>query len=322
MKRYIIKRLLWLVIVMLGVTFLTFAITSAAPSDAAEMKYLSQGIMPTPELLEKTREEMGLNRPLMIRYGLWLKGVLMGNLGESTKFGEPVMTQMLRKLPGTLKLAGASLVVMLLIAFPLGILSAVKKNQWVDYIIRFFSFFGVSMPNFWLALILMYILAVRLHLFDVVSTDSVRGMVMPVLTLSIPMVSGYTRQIRTAILEELKSNYVIGARARGIKERDILLFHVLPNAIMPIMTLIGLSIGGLLGGTAIVETIFSWQGIGSMVVEAIRVRDYPLIQGYVIWMALIYVLVNLLVDILGRVTDPQIRVTEGLDDAGSGRRVK
>lgn len=313
MVRYILKRLLQLVVVLLGVTFLTFMITQATPSDAAEMKYVSMGMMPSTELLEKTREEMGLNDPVLIQYGRWLGNVLHGDLGESSKFGESVWTQMTRKLPMTLKLAGVSLIVVILISFPLGILSAVKKNKAADYIIRFFSFFGVSMPNFWLALLLMYIFAVRLGWFKVVSTDSVQGMILPVATLTIPMISSYARQIRAALLEELNANYVIGARARGIPECRIIWGHVLPNAILPIITLLGLSVGHLLGGAAIIETIFSWQGIGNMVVEAIRVRDYPLIQGYVIWMAIIYVTVNLIVDIAYRLLDPQIRLRKRVD---------
>ena len=264
MVKYILKRLVQLVVVLLGVTFLTFMITQAAPSDAAEMKYVSMGMMPSSELLEKTREEMGLNDPVLIQYGRWLGNVLHGDLGESSKFGESVWTQMTRKLPMTLKLAGVSLVAVILISFPLGVLSAVKKNKTADYIIRFLSFFGVSMPNFWLALLLMYIFAVRLGWFKVVSTDSIGGMILPVATL-------------------------------------------------PIITLLGLSVGHLLGGAAIIETIFSWQGIGNMVVEAIRVRDYPLIQGYVIWMAIIYVTVNLIVDISYRCLDPQIRLRKRVD---------
>ena len=313
MVKYILKRLVQLVVVLLGVTFLTFMITQAAPIDAAEMKYVSMGMMPSSELLEKTREEMGLNDPVLIQYGRWLGNVLHGDLGESSKFGESVLTQMTRKLPMTLKLAGVSLVAVILISFPLGVLSAVKKNKTADYIIRFLSFFGVSMPNFWLALLLMYIFAVRLGWFKVVSTDSIGGMILPVATLTIPMISSYARQIRAALLEELNANYVIGARARGIPERRIIWGHVLPNAILPIITLLGLSVGHLLGGAAIIETIFSWQGIGNMVVEAIRVRDYPLIQGYVIWMAIIYVTVNLIVDISYRCLDPQIRLRKRVD---------
>ncbi len=307
MAVYIAKRILQLAAVLLGVTFLTFMITQAAPSDAAEMKYVSMGMMPSPELLAQTREEMGLDEPVLVQYGHWLERVLRGDLGTSSKFSEPVLSQLRKKLPATLQLAGAALAAALLIAVPLGMLSAVKQNRAADYLIRFFSFFGISMPNFWLGLLLMYLFAVRLHWFQVVSVRSVRGIVLPAAALAIPLISSYSRQLRTSLLEELRSSYVTGARARGIPEKTILVCHVLPNAVFPIITLTCLTVGQLLGGAAIIETIFSWQGIGSMVVEAIRVRDYPLIQGYVIWMAVIYVTVNLAADILYRLMDPQLR---------------
>ncbi len=313
MEKYILKRFLQLIIVLFGVTLITFIITQAAPSDPAEMKYISMGTIPSEELLEQTREEMGLNDPVIVQYGRWLANVFHGDLGESSKFSEPVLSQMAKKLPMTLELAGVSFLVMIAVAFPLGILAAVKKNKIADYIIRVGSFFGISMPNFWLGLILMYIFAVRLGWFNVVSENNLSGIILPVLTLTIPMICGYIRQIRTAILEEMNSDYVIGARSRGISEKRILFFHIMPNAISPIITLMGLSIGGLLGGTAIVETVFSWQGIGNMVVEAIRVRDYNLIQAYVIWMAVIYVGVNLLADILCRALDPRIRLKNKSD---------
>lgn len=308
MKTYILKRLGQLVIVLLGVSFLTFFVTTLAPSDAAEMKYLSMGTTPTEELLEATRDEMGLNQPFLMRYLSWLGNVLQGDFGSSYKFGDSVFNQMSKKLPGTLKLAGTSMVVMFLIAFPLGITAAVKKNKFVDYLIRFFSFMGISMPNFWLALILIYVMSVKLGWFKVVSTDNLKGMILPVITLTIPMVSTYVRHIRGAVLGELTQEYVVGARARGISEKQILIFHVIPNAMLTLVTPIGLSVGNLLGGAAIVETIFSWHGIGSMVVEAIAVRDYPLIQGYVVWMAIIFVTVNLIVDICYHLLDPQIRL--------------
>lgn len=313
MTKYILKRMFQLVIVLLGVTFLTFMVTQATPSDPAEMQYAIMGIVPSPELLEQTREDMGLNDPVLVQYGRWLKNVLKGDLGESSKYGEPVLSQMTRKLPMTLKLALVSGVIMILISFPLGIYSAVKKNKFSDYIIRFTSFLGISVPNFWLALMLMYVFAIRLGWLNVISADNAKDMILPAATLVIPLICRYIRQIRAAILEELNSDYVVGARARGIPERTILFKHVLTNAILPIMTLMGLSVGHLLGGAAIVESIFSWRGIGDMVVQGIRVRDYQLIQGYVIWMALIYVTVNLIVDISYRLLDPQTRPNRRID---------
>ena len=308
MKKYIQKRLLQLFGVLLGVTFLTFLLTELAPSDAAEMKYLSMGMMPSKELLEQTRREMGLYDPIPIQYVRWLLKALSGDLGDSVKYGEPVLAQLSKKLPMTLQLAGSSLIVSILISFPLALFTARKKNRISDYLVRIVSFVGISMPNFWLGLLLMYVFAVKLRWLPVISTTSVQGILLPVMTLSIPMVCSYTRQMRTAFLEELGSAYVIGARARGVSESKIMLRHVLPNAIFPVITMIGLSAGSLLGGAAVIETIFSWQGIGNMVVEAIRVRDYPLIQGYVIWMAFLYVIINLLVDVLYKILDPQVRL--------------
>ncbi len=322
MCRYIGKRLIQLIFVLLGVTFLTFAVTSAAPSDAAEMSYLSKGFTPSAELLEETREEMGLYDPLLIRYGRWLSDALQGDLGKSYSYEESVMTQLNRKLPGTLRLAGSALALMLLIAFPLGILTAVCQNSAVDYGVRLITFVGNSMPNFWLALILMFVLAVKLKWFPVIGSDDWNSMILPMLTLAFPLACSYIRQIRAAVLEELSQEYVTGARARGLSEGRIMLCHVLPNSLVPILTLIGLSVGHLLGGAAIIETIFSWQGIGTMVVEAIRNRDYPVIQGYVIWMALIYVLINLSVDIACHLMDPLQRrriFTANHDAPGSGR---
>lgn len=296
-----------LALVLLGVTFLTFIVTSAAPSDAAEMSFLSMGVTPSQELLEQTRQDMGLNDPVLMQYLRWLNRALHGDLGESYKFGGSVMEQLGRKLPGTLKLAAASMTVMLLVAFPLGVLTAVKQNRCVDYLVRMVSFVGISIPNFWLALLLMFFLAVRLKWFQVIGTGDLKSMALPTLTLVIPLTANYIRQIRAAVLEQLSMDYVTGARARGLSGMKILLYHVIPNALVPIITLLGLSVGHLLGGAAIIETVFSWQGIGNMVVEAIRVRDYPVIQGYVIWMAVIYVSVNLLVDIICFLLDPKQR---------------
>ena len=307
MRRYILGRLVQLVIVILGVTFLTFLVTQAAPSDPAEMSYLSRGIAPTAEQLAAAREEMGLNKPFLTQYFDWLVRVLHGDLGESYNNGNSIFEEMTRKLPETAKLAGSTLLVVVLISFPLGVLTAVKRNRPIDYIVRFTSFFGISMPGFWLGLMTMYVFGVVLRLLPVVGKQDFRSMIMPVITLSIPMACSYTRQIRVAVMEEMSNDYITGLRSRGLTERTILIRHVLPNAMPPIITLLGLSIGGLLGGAAIVETIFGWQGIGDMVVTAIRVRDYPVIQAYVLWMAVIYVFTNLLVDISQHLMDPQLR---------------
>lgn len=307
MKKYIVKRLLQFVIVMLGVSFLTYLVTSATPSDPAEMLYLNMGVVPSDAQLHVAREEMGLNDPFIVQYGRWLMNLLRGDLGESYNTGNSIFVEMALRLPETIKLAGFTLLVVVLVSFPLGVLTAVRQNRFIDYFIRFLSFFGISMPGFWLGLLTMYVLGVALRLLPVVGRQDFRSMLMPVITLGVPMICSYTRQIRVAMLEEMNSDYIIGIRSRGVSEGRILFRHVLPNAMPPIVTLLGLSIGGMLGGAAIVETIFGWQGIGSMVVTAIRVRDYPVIQAYVLWMAVIYVLTNLFVDIAHHWMDPQLR---------------
>ena len=307
MGKYIAKRLLQLIIVILGVTFLTYLVTQATPSDPAEMLFLNMGIVPTDAQLSATRESMGLNDPFIVQYGRWLLNLLQGNLGNSYNTGNSIFMEMTLKLPETIKLAGFTLLVVVVISFPLGVLTAVKQNRFIDYFVRFISFFGISMPGFWLGLMTMYIFGVVLKLLPIVGKQDFRSMIMPVITLGVPMICSYTRQVRVAILEELSSDYIVGIRSRGVKESRVLFCHVLPNAMPPIVTLLGLSIGGLLGGAAIVETIFGWQGIGNMVVSAIRVRDYPVIQAYVVWMAVIYVLTNLFVDVAQHMMDPQLR---------------
>ena len=308
-RHFFLGRLFQLVFILLGVTFFTFIVTSAAPSDAAEMYYLSRGITPSETLLASTRAEMGLDAPVLVRYLRWLISALQGDLGQSYQFSESVLTQLSRKLPATLILAGGALVLALAVAFPIGILCAVKKDRIPDVLFRVISLGGISLPNFWLALILLYVFAVQLHWFPVIGSGDLKSMVLPAMTLAIPLAGSYIRQIRTATLEELGKEYVSGLRAKGIPSRTILFRHVLPGLMLPMITLISLSAGHLLGGAAIVETIFGWPGIGSMVVDSIRVRDYPVIQGYVIWMAVIYLLTGLFSDAVCRLLDPQFRAS-------------
>ena len=214
-------------------------------------------------------------------------------------------------LPATFKLAVVSMFLMLLIALPLGILSALYKNKLADYVIRTVSFFGISMPGFWVGLLLMYIFSLKLKILPVMGDSGWTSIILPSATLTVAMASKYTRQLRASILEEISQNYVVGARSRGIGKWCILLKHVLKCSLLSIITLLGLSLGSLLGGTAIVETIFSWPGVGKLAVEGIFTRDYPLIQGYVVWMTLIYVFVNLAVDISYYILDPRIRLEKG-----------
>ncbi|KAA8673352.1 nickel ABC transporter permease [Clostridium sp. HV4-5-A1G] len=311
MRKYIFKRLLYLFPVLFGITFLTFALTYFSPGDPAVLMLNATGVTPSPELVEKVRGELGLDRPFLLQYFSWLSGVIRGDFGISYKYNKPVLDLIFETLPATFKLAVVSIFLMLLIALPLGILSALYKNKLADYVIRTVSFFGISMPGFWVGLLLMYIFSLKLKILPVMGDSGWTSIILPSVTLTIAMASKYTRQLRASILEEISQNYVVGARSRGIGKWCILLKHVLKCSLLSIITLLGLSLGSLLGGTAIVETIFSWPGVGKLAVEGIFSRDYPLIQGYVVWMTLIYVFVNLAVDILYYILDPRIRLEKG-----------
>ncbi|WP_414150974.1 nickel ABC transporter permease [Acetobacterium carbinolicum] len=307
MGKYIRKRFVQLIPILLGVSFITFALMYLAPSDPAEMKLSAQGTAVSQEILNETREEMGLNKPFLEQYLSWLLNLLTGDMGVSYVDNVPVSQKIVTAMPSTIILAVSSMLLTLLIAIPLGILAAIRQNQWVDYSIRFFTFVDTSIPNFFLALVLIYVFAMQLNWLPVLATGSIRGLILPTIALSTVMISKYIRQIRAAVLEELNKDYVMGARSRGIQENVILYKNVLRNSMITVVTLIGLSIGSLLGGAAVVETIFVWRGLGKMVVDAIGARDYPVIQGFVVWMAIIYVVVNLLTDLSYHLLDPRVK---------------
>lgn len=303
------RRLLQIVIVLFGISFFTFILTYLAPGDPVQTMYQASGTIPSQEVLDETRERMGLNDPVLIQYGRWLSDCLHGDFGTSYSTGRSVLELLSSRLGPTLKLACLSLVLMLIVAVPFGMLSAVYKNTPIDYLVRGCTFFGVSMPNFWIGTMLLLVFALKLKLVPV--SASVQGgfksLILPAVTLAFAMAAKYTRQVRTAVLEELNQDYVVGARARGVKESTILWKHVFPNSLLPLITMLGLSMGNLLGGTAVVEVIFTYQGLGNLAISAIKNYDYPLIQGYVLWIALIYMVINLIVDISYNFVDPRMR---------------
>ena len=307
-KKQVGKRIIQILIVLIGVSFFTFMLTYLSPGDPAEIMLTECGNLPTPELLEQTRHELGLDQPFLVQYGSWVKGVLTGDMGTSYAFKVPVMQKLLSCLWPTLKMSLLALAMMIVFSIPCGILSAVKQNKWQDYLIRGVTFFGVSVPSFWIGLIFLSIFGVQLRWINVAGgTTDFKAMILPALTLALSMSAKYTRQVRNAVLEELRQDYVTGARMRGIKESAILWKHVLPNAMLPIVTLLGLSLGSLLGGTAVVEIIYNWPGMGSMAIKAISCRDYPMVQAYVLIIALIYMVINIIVDISYTYLDPRIK---------------
>ena len=310
MKNYILKRFLQLIPVLLGITFLSFAMMRIAGSDAITELYADKGAV-AQEIIDAKRAELGLDKPFLVQYGAWLFGLITGNMGTSYVSGKDVFGTFVSKLPATLLLAFLSVLVTVLVSVPLGIISAVRHDRIADYLIRFLSFIGNSMPNFLVALLLMRLLAIRLKWPPVISNGTgLKSAVMPTLTLAIAMSAKYVRQVRAAVLDELNRDYVIGMRSRGIREGVILKNSVLRSSLLTIITLLAISIGSLLGGTAIVESIFMWDGVGKLAVDAITMRDYPLVQAYVVWMAVIYVAVNLVTDLLYHALDPRIRLGE------------
>lgn len=309
MRKYVIRRLLQLIPILIGITFLSFGMMRLAGGDAVTYMYENAGTAVSQEIIDAARAEYGLDKPFLVQYAAWLGGMLTGDMGESYVSHKDVFDTFVSKLPATMLLTLSSIILTVLIAVPLGILSAVKHNRWVDYVIRFLSFIGNSMPNFFAALVLMYFLSIRLQIFPVITTDNLAlSLVLPTLTLALSMASKYTRQVRATVLEELNKDYVTGARARGVRGSVIIWKSVMKSSMLTIITLLALSIGSLLGGTAIVENIFMWDGVGKLAVDSITMHDYPMIQAYVAWMAMIYVLVNLVTDIIYHFLDPRVRL--------------
>ena len=307
--KYVLKRLLQLIPILIGITFLSFAMMRIAGSDAVTELYTAHGSAVSQEVIDARKAELGLDKPFLVQYGVWLLRLLQGDMGQSYISGNDVFDTFISKLPATLLLAFLSVILTVLISIPLGILSAVHQGRIVDIILRFISFVGNAMPNFFVAMVLMQILSIRLNLLPVISSGvNLRSAWMPMLTLAISMSAKYMRQVRASVLDELNKDYVSGLKSRGLRNSVILWKNVMKSAMLTIVTLLALSIGSLLGGTAIIESIFMWDGVGKLAVDAINMRDYPMIQAYVMWMAIIYVVVNLVTDCLYHYMDPRIRL--------------
>lgn len=304
MRKYIIQRFLQLIPILIGITFLSFAMMRVAGSDAVTEMYENRGTAVSQEIIDAKKAELGLDQPFLIQYVSWLNGFLHGDMGTSYVSGKKVFDEFVSKLPATLLLTVMSILATVVISIPLGVLAAVCQDKWVDLLLRFFSCIrSIATKKFGIAL------PIKLNLLPVIASGvNIRSALMPMLTLAISMSAKYMRQVRAAVLEELNKDYVQGARARGIRESVILWKNVIKSAMLTIITLLALSIGSLLGGTAIIESIFMWDGVGKLAVDAITTRDYPMIQAYVVWMALIYVIVNLITDLLYHCLDPRIRL--------------
>ncbi len=302
----LLKKFILQIAIVLGVTFFSFLLIYLAPGDAVQIIAESKGRPVSEEVLDAKREELGLDQPFLIQYGRWLSDVSQGNLGKSLTTGRPVAEELAEYLPRTVLLAVLTMVLTVLISVPLGIFTARREGSAADKIILGVSYFLVSIPSFFLGLLVLYLFGLKLDLFDI-RMEGLGGIIMPLMVMTAGMSGWYIRQIRTIVSEQMKSDYVRGMTARGIPDRTILYRHVLKNAFPPVLTLLGMSFGGMLGGTAIVECIFSWEGVGFWAVDAISKRNFPVIQGYVLWMALIFILVNFAVEVLNTVIDPRLR---------------
>ena len=308
-NKQLLGRIGQIVLVLLGISFITFALVMLSPGDPVrQMIAGNEDIVVSQQEVEALRHELGLDKPFIFQYLDWLGRAVQGNFGFSYMVKKPVIDELMHSLPATVILAVASTVFMLLVSIPAGIYSAVKHNSWFDYMVRGLTFVGVSVPNFWMGLMLLWIFGLKFGLLPIVGGRvSPETLVLPALTLGIVMAAKYTRQVRATVLEELNQDYVVGARARGMSESHILWKEVLPNAMLPLITLLGLSFGNLLGGAAVVEIVFSWPGLGYLAVQSIIYRDFQLVQGIVLWIALMYMVINLIVDISYNHLDPRLR---------------
>ncbi|WP_152393377.1 nickel ABC transporter permease [Paenibacillus guangzhouensis] len=294
--------------VLLGISSITFGLMHLTPGDPAEILLRVDGVKPTAEAIAVTRHTLGLDGPVYIQYWHWLNRVFHLDLGQSYSSGRPVLTELLSRLPGTVLLAVCALIAGVGLALPLGIASALYPNTLIDRLGRLIALLSVSMPGYWLSLLLIYYGAVKLKLFPMLGLDGPSSLVLPSLTLGFGLAGVYIRLIRTSMLEAMGQLYIRAAMARGLGPWTVVIKHALRNALLPSVTLLGVNIAGLLGGSVIIETAFAWPGIGRYVVEAIFAKDYMVIQGYVLLMAVIVVLVNLAVDACSALLNPRIRL--------------
>jgi peptide/nickel transport system permease protein len=303
MARYLIRRLLLTIPVLLGVATLVFALIHLVPGDPAQAM-LGDGA--SQEEIVALRHTLGLDRPLLSQYRSFLWGIAGGDLGTSFRYNAPVTAQIREKLPNTAKLAVAAMLLAIVFAIPLGILAAVFRGTVVDHAAMTLALAGISMPNFWLGPLLAILFAVRLGWLPVSGTGSLAHLVLPSVTLGAALAAILARMTRASLLEELRELYVLAARARGLSHARAVLRHAFRNSLIPIVTIIGLQFGAVLTGTIITETIFAWPGIGRLLIQSISFRDYPLVQGCILFISITYVAMNLLTDLTYGFLDPRI----------------
>jgi peptide/nickel transport system permease protein len=304
MFQYTVKRLLSTIPVLLGISVMLFFMLRALPGDPAQV---IAGDMASQKEVELIRHQLGLDRPTYIQYGHFLWRLMRLDLGKSIKTQNPVTTEILPRLQNTVILAVTATLLACLIGIPAGIVAAVRPYTLWDIFVTALALFGISMPAFWLGLMLIVVFSVKLHWLPVGGSGGIQFLVLPAVTLASLLLASFARNTRSSMMETLTQDYITTARSKGLKEEAVIIRHALKNALIPIVTVIGLQFGGLLGGTVLTETVFSWPGIGRLLVESILARDYPVIQGSILVFALLFILVNLTVDLLYGLIDPRVR---------------
>lgn len=304
MLQYVIKRLLSIIPVLIGISLLLFFMLRMLPGDPAQVL---AGLMATPDEVELIRHQLGLDRPIHVQYVFFLGRLARFDLGRSTRTQNPVTEEIWARLPNTMLLAVVAITLACLFGIPAGIISAVRPYTWLDYVVTSTAIFGISMPVFWLGLMLVVVFAVWLQWLPAGGTGTWRHVILPSFTLAALVVAFIARMTRSSMIEVLSQDYTTTARSKGLKEQVVVIKHALKNALIPIITVVGLQFGMLLGGAVLTETVFAWPGVGRLIVDSILARDYPVIQGAILVFGLLYILVNLVVDLLYAYVDPRIR---------------
>lgn len=310
MGSFIVRRIVLLIPVWIGISLLAFLLANLTPGDPARLVLQRElGHQPNSQQVAEARERMGLNDPLPVRYVNWLADAVTGDLGTSYRNGKPVLESLAERFPTTLKIASLGLAISILVAIPLGVLAAVFRHSITDHFSRVFALAGAAMPSYWVAYLLILLFSVQLGILPVAGSSTWKHMILPALTLGIGGSASLMRVVRSEMLENLGQDYVRTARAKGLRNSNVIVRHALRNALLPVSTILGMRLAGMLGGAVIVETIFSWPGVGKLVVDAIFDRDYPMIQGFVIFMGTVTLLINLVVDIGYGLIDPRVKMS-------------
>ncbi|WP_052144630.1 nickel ABC transporter permease [Halalkalibacter okhensis] len=300
-------RFIQLMIMVLVLSFITFLLMKMTPGDPIRAILKVDDVISTTVDEERVMKEYGFDQPILVQYGQWILSVAKFDLGESIIAKRPVLDMILSRLPATLALTVGGMIALFLISVPLGVLGAVYEGRWQDYVSRWIAMVGASVPSFWLGLLFIYLFSLKFSILPVMGTGTLAHFVLPSITLGIAMAPMYIRLLRERLIATLQSSYIEAAKARGLKRRRILLVHALRGSLIPLVTMFGLSVGSLLGGITVIEILFSWPGMGELIVNAVMQRDYPVIQGYIIIVGCLVVVTNLIVDIMYLIINPQIK---------------